>query len=82
MVPGDVILKELDTQRSKWPLGIVQETCPSEDGLVRKVELRLGDTPLDKNGVRIKQQSILDRPVHKCVLLIPRDFFVGEPSHD
>ena len=35
MEPGDfVILKEDDSPWNKWPLAIVQETYPSQDGLV------------------------------------------------
>ena len=78
MSPGDVvILKEQDTREA-----LVQDTYPSEDGLVRKVKVRLVDTYLDKFGLRVKQQSILDRPVHKYVLLIPGDSSAVEYSHD
>ncbi len=72
MTPGDiVILKEDDSPRNKWPVAIVQEVYPSDDGLVRKVKIRLADTNLNKDGVRTKVQSVLERPIHKCVLLLP-----------
>ena len=76
MMPGDIIiLKEDDSPRNKWPLAIVQDAYPSDDGLVRKIRVRMADTHLDKNGVRTKSQSILERPVHKCILLLPADLY-------
>ena len=39
---GDVvILKEQKDNRNFWPLGIVERVFPSEDGLVRKLEVRV-----------------------------------------
>ena len=74
MMPVDIIiLKEDDSPRNKWPLATVQDAYPSDDGLVRKIAWRMADTHLDKNGVRTKSQSILERPVHKCILLLPAD---------
>ena len=52
----------------------MQDTYPSQDGRVRKVKVRLADSYLDKNGVCTKAQSILKRPIYKCVLLVPRGF--------
>ena len=81
IVPGDVvILKEDESPRNKWPLAIVQDTYPSQDGRVRKVKVRLADSYLDKNGVRTKAQSVLERPIHKCVLLVPGDSTAEKPS--
>ena len=35
---GDVVLlKNTETHRGRWPLGIVERTFPGSDGLVRKV---------------------------------------------
>ena len=74
IVVGDiVIIKEEESPRNRWPLAIVDEVYPSQDGLVRKVKLRLADQSLDKKGKRIKEQKVLERPVHKCVVLIERD---------
>ena len=36
---------------------------------MRKVKVRVADCNLDKRGVRTKSQTVLERPVHKCVLL-------------
>ena len=52
----------------------MQDTYPSQDGRVRKVKVRLTDSYLDKNGVRTKAQSALERPIHKCMLLATRGF--------
>ena len=56
---GDVVLlKDGDTGRNKWPLGVVVSAAPGEDGLVRTVE------------VRVATRSIFKRPIHKLVLLL------------
>lgn len=70
---GDVvILKEDESPRNRWPCAIVDEVYPSDDGNVRKVRVRMADSNIDKNGVRIKSQSILERPIHKCVVLVEK----------
>lgn len=39
---GDVkLLKDQDSPRNEWPIGIVQRVFPSEDGRVRKIKLRV-----------------------------------------
>ena len=70
---GVVIVKDEDTPRNIWPLARIEETYPSNDGLVRKVRLRIADQNINKYGVRTKDQTFLDRPVHKCVLLLPSE---------
>ena len=55
---GDVVLiASENTPRGVWPLGLVTETLPSADGLVRKVKLRT------------KSNKELIRPVTKLVLI-------------
>ena len=79
-MPGDIIiLKEDDSPRNKWPLAIVQDAYPSDDGLVHKIRVRMADTNLDKNGVRTKLQSVLERPVHKWILILPADSYTKQP---
>ncbi|XP_013416153.1 uncharacterized protein LOC106177802 [Lingula anatina] len=40
---GDVVLiKDNSTKRNQWPMGIVINTFPSQDGLVRRVEVKTG----------------------------------------
>ena len=54
---GDIVLvKDESNPRCQWPLARVNQIYPSEDGLVRKVEVMIGS-------------STYDRPVHKLVLL-------------
>ena len=56
---GDVVLlKEQDAIRNRWPMGVIANTFPGEDGLVRTVE------------VRIASGSVLKRPISKLVLLL------------
>ena len=56
--PGDVVLvSDSNSVRGTWPLGLVTETLPGDDGLVRKVKLRM-------NG------DVFERPVQKLVLLL------------
>ena len=56
---GDVVLvKDEVSARNKWPMGIICETCPSKDGLVRSV------------NVRFSSGSVLMRPITKLILLI------------
>lgn len=43
---------------------------PSEDGRIRKVKIMMADGTLDDKGKRRKSPSLLDRPVHKLVLLL------------
>ena len=56
---GDVVLlKDQDAIRNRWPMGVIVNTFPGEDGLVRTVE------------VRIASGSVLKRPISKLVLLL------------
>ena len=56
---GDVVLvKEEDgAPRCQWPLGLITEVYPSEDGLVRRVQVKIGG-------------SVFIRPIHKLVSLV------------
>ena len=56
---GDiVVLKEDDLVRNHWRIARVIDVKPGEDGHVRKVSLRMSDS------------SVLDRPIHKLVVLV------------
>ena len=66
---GDVVLvkdSEVFTRRNGWPLARVEEVFPSEDGLVRKVKLRVANKQVDKT------RSLL-RPISKLILLVGSD---------
>ena len=70
MRKGDIILlREENVTRNTWPIAIVEDAYPSQDGKVRKVKVRVADHNMDKRGSRTKVHSVLERPVHKCVLL-------------
>ncbi|KAK3109081.1 hypothetical protein FSP39_022675 [Pinctada imbricata] len=62
---GDVVLvRDKQSARNNWPMGIVQETYAGHDGLVRKVNIRV------VNDGRI---SSFTRPVVELVLLVEND---------
>ena len=68
---GDVILLVGDTSpRNEWPLGLVTSTTLDDDGLVRKVKLKVSNARSVARGVKIKEISELERPVQKVVLLL------------
>ena len=56
-----VLLKISDFPRGQWPLGIIERTFPGDDGLVRKVEVRV---------VRDGKESCYIRPVTEVVHLV------------
>ena len=56
---GDVVLvMDRDLKRNKWPLGLVVDVHPSDDGLVRHVDVKLANSA-----------SPLKRPITKLVLI-------------
>ncbi|XP_077149194.1 uncharacterized protein LOC143810206 [Ranitomeya variabilis] len=58
---GDVVLvKDTQSHRNEWPLGIVIKTLPSKDGKVRKVEVRV---------CKLGENKLFLRPVTELVLL-------------
>lgn len=65
-----VLLKDEEQPRNQWPLARVEACETDKDGYVRKVRLLLGNSSLDAKGKRIKSSSILERPIHKVVLLV------------
>ena len=54
---GDVVLLK-DVGRNKWPMGVIVNTFPGDDALVRTVE------------VRVASRSVMKRSIVKLVLLI------------
>lgn len=60
---GDVVLmKDCDLHRSQWPLAVIINVFPSDDGLVRKVELKT---------IRADRSVTYVRPITELVLLVP-----------
>ena len=65
-----VILQEDDAIRCQWRFAKVIETIHDDDGLVRRVKIQMGDPDLSKQGKRLGKLSILERPIHKLVVLV------------
>ena len=67
---GDVVLiKEDNSPRNTWQLGLVIETIPSNNGLVRKVKVSVGTTNLNRMDQSDRSLQTLERPIHKLVVL-------------
>ena len=70
---GDVVLlKDELLPRGQWSLCIIDRVYTSSDGKVRSVRLKVGDKGLNKEGKRVKATSYLDRPIHKLILIVPK----------
>ena len=68
---GDVVLlKDDSVPRNNWPLCRVVEANASNDGLVRKVKLQVGDPNLTNDEKRKNKTSYLERSIHKNVVLV------------
>ena len=62
---GDIVLlQDDDLPRNQWPLARVTKVFPSKDGRIRKVQLLLA---------REGRRKILERPIHKTILLLAQD---------
>lgn len=71
---GDVaIIKDEGVPRNDWRLGRVLDVCTDEDGLVRKVRVQVGKREPGKEGPRLSGPSIVERPIHKLVVLVEND---------
>ena len=69
---GDIVLmKDELSPRGQWPLATILQTFPGEDGLVRKVRLQVANAHLDHRGKRQRDATVLERPIHKLVPLLP-----------
>ena len=65
-----VLLKDYTTARNRWRTARVEEARQDDDGLVRNVKVVVGDTYLNKKGQRVRNQSVLERPIQKIILLL------------
>ena len=76
LTTGDLdLIQDSNLVRGLWRLGIVSNTFPGSDGKVRKVEVgnknpKKGE-PVTK--YRGRGYVTIERPVHRLVLLIPKD---------
>ena len=61
--PGDVVLlKDCSVHRNNWPMGVITRVFPSEDGRVRKAEVRVVS--------RESGCSLFVRPLSQLILLV------------
>ena len=64
-----MIIKDDNLPHNQWELARVIEVFKSKDGQVRSVKLLTADSTLDNKGKRTKHARVVERPVHKLVLL-------------
>ena len=70
-----VFLKQ-DSKRNEWPMATIEEVMLDYNGIVRSVKLRIGiSNRADKN-------QILERSVHKIVLLVEKQVLVDSPTKE
>ncbi|MGH0125412.1 UNVERIFIED_CONTAM: hypothetical protein FKN15_068962 [Acipenser sinensis] len=63
--PGSIVLmKDCQTKRNEWPLGLITRVFPSKDGKVRKVEVKVS---------RQNEVKLFLRPVTELVLLLAQE---------
>lgn len=61
--PGSVVLlRDSQAKRNCWPLGLITRVCPSKDGKVRTVEVKV---------TREDGPKLFLRPISELVLLVP-----------
>ena len=68
-----VIIKDDDLPRNRWQLVRVSAVNHSADGQVRTVQVALAESSQDSKGKRVVEGKFLERPVHKLVLLMPKE---------
>lgn len=65
MQVGDIVLlKDDQTKRNEWPIGLIVKNIPSQDNKIRKVEVRV---------VKQGAPRIYLRPVSQLILLFPKE---------
>jgi len=68
-----VVVIDDNSPRNCWRIARVEETYPDDDGLVRKVRIKIADRNLDENGRPAGPLTSLCRPVQKLILLLPHE---------
>ena len=58
---GDIVLLKVDAHQNDWPMAKIIHVCPDKDGVFLNVQLLVGSC----NGTK----TLLDRPIHKIVLI-------------
>ena len=73
---GDLVLiQDSNLVRGQWGLGIVSNTFPGSDGKARKVEVQYKNPKEGEPVTKYQARGYvtIERPVHRLVLLIPKD---------
>ena len=70
------MVKHDSLPRNCWQLARVSQANISNDGHVRTVQVTVGDPSLSAKGKRNRPVRLLDRPIHKLILLLPRDYSI------
>ena len=68
-----VVVMDDNSPRNSWRIARVEEVYPDDDGLVRKVRIKIADRNLDGNGRPVGPPVSLCRPVQKLILLLPHE---------
>lgn len=63
----NIMVRQRWQPQSQWKFGRILDTVKDTDGLVRKVKIGFEDC---KRGQRVNKMSVVERPVHKLVLLL------------
>ena len=67
---GNIVLLKVDAHQNNWPMAKIICACPNKDDVVWNVLLLVGSC----NGTK----TVLDRPIHKIVLLVEAE--KGSPT--
>ena len=76
LTTGDLdLIQDSNLVRGLWRLGIVSNTFPGSDVKVRKVELQYKNPKKGESVTKYRGRGYvtIERPVHRLVLLIPKD---------
>ena len=66
-----VMLQDDGLCRTHWSIAKVVQTFVSDDGFVRRVKLLKATPDLDRNGKSLHKRTVLERPVHELITLVP-----------
>jgi len=64
------MLNDTEVPRMHWLLAIVIEAKKDDDGLVRRIKVRVSNGSLDKNGRPERLAAVFERPIQKVVVLV------------
>ncbi|XP_070206095.1 uncharacterized protein [Littorina saxatilis] len=78
VVNGIVLLQDEGDCRTDWKIARVVETFPGKDGLIRTVTLLMSTSALDKLGKSTQKRTLLDRAIHKLVVLIKGEQVISD----